>query len=107
MCMLLSSAGDQCGALLSALCTPTQLACCQPPMLLQVAMLTWSYFAALLTDPGEVPVGWHPFPDDAVRQLLTAGSGARIHMQSSHQMLLAGRTAVVGMLSGSITCSKP
>jgi hypothetical protein len=32
----------------------------------QVAMLTWAYFAALLTDPGEVPVGWHPFPDDAV-----------------------------------------
>lgn len=29
-------------------------------------MLTWSYFAALLTDPGEVPIGWHPFPDDAV-----------------------------------------
>lgn len=29
-------------------------------------MVTWSYFAALLTDPGEVPIGWHPFPDDAV-----------------------------------------
>lgn len=39
----------------------------------QVAMLTWSYFAALITDPGEVPIGWHPFPDDAVRlQQLTA-----------------------------------
>lgn len=34
--------------------------------LVQVAMLTWAYFAALATDPGEVPVGWHPFPDDAV-----------------------------------------
>jgi len=33
---------------------------------LQVVMLTWAYFAALLTDPGEVPAGWHPFPDDAV-----------------------------------------
>jgi hypothetical protein len=28
-------------------------------------MLTWAYFAALLTDPGGVPVGWHPFSDDA------------------------------------------
>eukprot|EP00879_Flechtneria_rotunda_P021321 GHRR01022471.1.p1 GENE.GHRR01022471.1~~GHRR01022471.1.p1 ORF type:complete len:240 (+),score=51.03 GHRR01022471.1:886-1605(+) len=28
-------------------------------------MLTWSYFAAVVTDPGQVAAGWHPFPDDA------------------------------------------
>lgn len=41
-------------------------------------MLTWSYFAALLTDPGEVPIGWHPFPDDAV-SLAAAAAAAPAH----------------------------
>jgi hypothetical protein len=29
-------------------------------------MTTWSYFAAVLTDPGRVPEGWSPFPDEQV-----------------------------------------
>ncbi|KAF6251506.1 DHHC palmitoyltransferase-domain-containing protein [Scenedesmus sp. NREL 46B-D3] len=29
-------------------------------------MLSWCYLAAVLVDPGQVPPGWHPFPDDAV-----------------------------------------
>lgn len=28
-----------------------------------IFMLLWSYFTTVLTDPGRVPVGWHPFPD--------------------------------------------
>lgn len=28
-------------------------------------MLLWSYFAAVTTDPGRVPPGWHPFEDEA------------------------------------------
>eukprot|EP00803_Ostreobium_quekettii_P006590 evm.model.scf_259.1 EVM.evm.TU.scf_259.1 scf_259:251-5537(-) len=36
-----------------------------------VAMLLWSYFATVVTDPGAVPEGWHPFADDetAMREL--------------------------------------
>ncbi|MEW5304762.1 MAG: hypothetical protein WDW38_009678 [Sanguina aurantia] len=30
-----------------------------------VVMLLWSYFAAVSTDPGGVPPGWHPFLDEA------------------------------------------
>ena len=33
---------------------------------LQVAMLLWSYFACVLTDPGKTPEGWHPFETDEV-----------------------------------------
>ncbi|KAF8068356.1 PAT13 [Scenedesmus sp. PABB004] len=29
-------------------------------------MITWCYLATVLTDPGRVPPGWHPFPDDAI-----------------------------------------
>eukprot|EP00882_Tetradesmus_deserticola_P013688 GHRQ01014535.1.p3 GENE.GHRQ01014535.1~~GHRQ01014535.1.p3 ORF type:complete len:225 (+),score=84.59 GHRQ01014535.1:596-1270(+) len=29
-------------------------------------MLSWCYLATVLVDPGRVPPGWHPFPDDAV-----------------------------------------
>jgi len=29
-----------------------------------VFMLLWSYFATVLTDPGEVPTGWTPAPED-------------------------------------------
>lgn len=32
----------------------------------QVLLLLWSYFAAVLTDPGRVPPGWHPFADEQV-----------------------------------------
>lgn len=28
-----------------------------------IFMLLWSYFTTVLTDPGRVPIGWHPFPD--------------------------------------------
>jgi hypothetical protein len=38
------------------------LPACHP----QAIMLTWCYLAAVLVDPGQVPLGWHPFPDDAV-----------------------------------------
>mmetsp|Transcript_27492 Transcript_27492/g.69960 ORF Transcript_27492/g.69960 Transcript_27492/m.69960 type:complete len:318 (-) Transcript_27492:521-1474(-) len=34
-----------------------------------VAMLLWSYFAAVLTDPGRVPPGWHPFNDEQQARL--------------------------------------
>ncbi|CAK0786961.1 hypothetical protein CVIRNUC_010175 [Coccomyxa viridis] len=34
-----------------------------------VVMLMWSYFAALLTEPGRVPSGWSPFPSDEEAQL--------------------------------------
>lgn len=27
-------------------------------------MIVWSYLAAVTTDPGRVPPGWHPFLDD-------------------------------------------
>lgn len=36
------------------------------PLVLQVAMILWSYFAAVLTDPGRVPEDWHPFLDEQV-----------------------------------------
>lgn len=39
----------------------------------QVAMVLWTYFAAVVVDPGRVPPGWHPFPDDSVR---SRGGGA-------------------------------
>ncbi|KAK9824734.1 hypothetical protein WJX74_002769 [Apatococcus lobatus] len=29
-----------------------------------IAMTLWSYFACVTTDPGKVPRGWHPFPND-------------------------------------------
>ena len=32
-------------------------------------MLLWSYFAAVTTDPGRVPAGWHPFANDEVALL--------------------------------------
>ena len=35
---------------------------------LQVAMLLWSYFACVLTDPGKTPEGWHPFESDEVER---------------------------------------
>jgi len=35
-------------------------------LILQILMIVWSYFAAVATDPGEVPLGWHPFSDDVV-----------------------------------------
>lgn len=41
-----------------------------------VVMLTWSYFAAVCTDPGSVPPGWMPFADEeeASEQLENFGS---------------------------------
>ena len=39
-------------------------------------MLLWSYFAAALTDPGRVPLGWHPFEDDAAARLELERIGA-------------------------------
>jgi hypothetical protein len=33
---------------------------------MQVAMLLWSYFVAVVTDPGKVPAGWSPFDSDEV-----------------------------------------
>lgn len=35
---------------------------------LVIVMILWSYFSALLLDPGTVPEGWHPFGDDQVAQ---------------------------------------
>jgi hypothetical protein len=65
---------------------------CQTPCLsVQVIMLTWSYCAAWLTDPGEVPVAWHPFPDDAV-----SSSGL-------HESCLAVETSVGGVNSRGVT----
>ena len=32
----------------------------------QVAMLLWCWVVALITDPGRVPGGWHPFQDEEV-----------------------------------------
>jgi hypothetical protein len=60
------------------------------PLLLQVAMLTWSYFAALITDPGEVPIGWHPFPDDAVRSSARSSSCTRTLLLTVHTSVRAG-----------------
>ena len=37
------------------------------PVLTQVFMLVWSYFAAFLTEPGRVPAGWSPFASNEVR----------------------------------------
>jgi hypothetical protein len=60
-------------------CAPLPRAPSQPPPLplaaavpaaaapAQVAMVVWSYFAAVLTDPGRVPDGWSPFPDEQAR----------------------------------------
>ena len=33
---------------------------------MQIAMVLWSYFAAVVTDPGGVPQGWTPFADEEV-----------------------------------------
>jgi hypothetical protein len=33
------------------------------------AMALWSYFAAVGTEPGRVPSGWHPFEDDAAAEM--------------------------------------
>eukprot|EP00955_Chlamydomonas_euryale_P099442 365219-Chlamydomonas_euryale.AAC.22 len=33
-------------------------------MYMQIVMILWTYFAAVSTDPGRVPAGWHPFADD-------------------------------------------
>lgn len=38
---------------------------------MQVAMLTWSYFAAVLLEPGKVPSGWSPFDSEGVSHLST------------------------------------
>ncbi|CAD7705458.1 unnamed protein product [Ostreobium quekettii] len=42
-----------------------------------VFMLVWSYFAAVLTEPGSVPEDWHPFADDetATRELQRWNTG--------------------------------
>lgn len=37
-----------------------------------IFMLLWSYFTTVLTDPGRVPAGWHPFPDAEQVVLATA-----------------------------------
>jgi hypothetical protein len=42
----------------------------------QAIMLTWCYLAAVLVDPGQVPPGWHPFPDDAVSMAAALGQAA-------------------------------
>ena len=34
-------------------------------------MTLWSYFACVMTDPGKVPRGWHPFPNDEVAHTQT------------------------------------
>lgn len=48
------------------------------PASCQVVMTVWSYFAAVMTDPGRVPEGWSPFPDEQVwLGLRCAGRGAR------------------------------
>ena len=33
---------------------------------MQVVMLSWSYMAAVLTEPGRVPLGWTPFASTEV-----------------------------------------
>ncbi len=33
-----------------------------------VALCVWSYLATVTVDPGRVPQGWHPFPDEQVRR---------------------------------------
>jgi len=38
---------------------------------MQVVMLVWSYFCALLTEAGKIPAGWSPFAGDEVRWLLS------------------------------------
>ncbi|GMH34451.1 hypothetical protein BSKO_02285 [Bryopsis sp. KO-2023] len=35
---------------------------------LVIFMIVWSYFAAVVQDPGSVPEGWHPFGDDETAQ---------------------------------------
>lgn len=35
-------------------------------LMCQVAMLVWSYFAAVFLEPGKVPPGWSPFESDEV-----------------------------------------
>ena len=32
----------------------------------QILLVLWTYFAAVLTDPGRVPPDWHPFVDEQV-----------------------------------------
>jgi len=36
------------------------------PWLVQILLVLWTYFAAVLTDPGRVPPDWHPFLDEQV-----------------------------------------
>lgn len=33
-----------------------------------VVLCVWSYLATVTVDPGRVPPGWHPFPDEQVRR---------------------------------------
>ena len=48
-------------------------------------MLMWSYFAAVLTDPGRVPPGWTPFGSDEV---------------ISHNIFRAGHRSLLSKASG-------
>jgi hypothetical protein len=47
-------------------------------------MLLWAYFAAVTTDPGRVPPGWHPFQDEQVGSAALPGSPALISPSRRH-----------------------
>ena len=51
-----------------------------PRLCPQIFMLLWSYFAAVLTEPGRVPPGWQP--SEADEEVLLAGAkyGCRLFM---------------------------
>lgn len=46
-------------------------------LIVQVFMLLWSYFVAVATEPGLVPPGWHPFPDEQASTVAEAKTTAR------------------------------
>ncbi|KAJ9510849.1 hypothetical protein QJQ45_027741 [Haematococcus lacustris] len=55
------------------------LVCCIFTALL--VLLCWCYLAAVATDPGKVPAGWHPFLDEHRRLCLYAMQQARLELE--------------------------
>jgi hypothetical protein len=56
-----------------------------------VALLVWAYFAAVATDPGSVPAGWHPFEDEQVTDVINSygpqlAVSNNISMPKSHRI---------------------
>ena len=64
-----------------------------PPhgLLSQVFMLLWSYFAAVLTEPGRVPPGWQPSDD----------------VEEVRYAIVKSTAPLLPLLSGGVSSSRP